>query len=50
VTNVVCLLERYGGLGNDGAKLGGFNVWWPLDGGLFFCVNGVFATMEAWRE
>jgi hypothetical protein len=26
VTNVVCLLERYGGLGNDGAKLGGFNV------------------------
>jgi hypothetical protein len=30
VTRIVCLLEGYGGSGNDGAKLGGFNVWWPL--------------------
>jgi hypothetical protein len=26
VTNFVCLLKGYGGLGNHGVKLGGFNV------------------------
>jgi hypothetical protein len=38
VSNHVCLLQGYNGLGSDGVKLGGFNVSWALNNKLFFCV------------